>query len=235
MSTTSRTRIAAVTAAGTGLLAGLALGITGLASASASTPTSGPAAGAATGQAHGDHRGPRGDHRHGGRGGALVTAVNGNTISLDTPSGPKTVTVDSSTVYRHGGVTASLADVKPNEIVRVRLVDPAATSPVARQVSIEMARADGYVTGVTGQSFTVIGRDGFARSVQASSTTVYQDAGKTGSPAEIAVGKFVRAAGNVDPNGTTLDATRISTGNGPRMMGSDGGPAMMGPVGSGNG
>lgn len=223
----SRTRVVAVTAAGTGLAAGLALGITGL--ASATTPTLGASA-----PKHGHH------HHHDGRGmgfrgerrgGDLVTAVTGSTISLDTLRGPKTVTVTPATVYRRAGAKASLADVKPNEIVRVRLVDPKAANPVAAEVGIEMARAAGYVTSVSGQSFTVVGLDGFARTVTESSTTVYRDAGKTGSSSEVTVGKFVRSAGTVDPNGTTLDATRISIGNGPRMMGS-GAPGMMNPGGT---
>ena len=202
-----------VSAAGTGLVAGLALGVTGLANA-ASTSTSPSKSGSASVAGEGHH----GKHRD--RRGApdLVTAVSGSTLTLDTPSGVKTVTVTAATVYKHGQGTASLADVKPNEIVRVRFVDPTAAAPVAKSVRIELARADGYVTAVNGTSFTVIGRDGFARTVQESSTTVYRNAGAAGSPSEVTVGKLVRAQGNVDATGTTLDATRIGTGVPPRMQ-----------------
>lgn len=206
-------RVIGVSAAGTGLVAGLALGVTGFANAAGTTPsTSGSASVAGQGH-HGQHRGDR-DRR-----GApdLVTAVSGTTLTLDTPRGVKTVTLTPTTVYKHGQGTATLADVKPNEIVRVRFVDPMAAVLVAKSVGIEMARADGYVTAVNGTSFTIIGRDGFARTVQENSTTVYRNADAAGSPSELSVGKLVRVEGNVDANGTTLDATRIGTGMAPPM------------------
>jgi len=210
-------RLIGVSAAGTGLVAGLALGITGLANAASSSTTTSPSKSASASVAGHGHHGKH--HRDRDRRGAgdLVTAVSGNTLTLDTPGGVKTVTVTPATVYKHGRGTASLADVKPNEIVRVRFVDPTAAAPVAKSVRIELARADGYVTAVNGTSFTVIGRDGFARTVQESSTTVYRNAGSAGSPSEVTVGKLVRAEGNIDANGTTLDATRIGTGMPPRM------------------
>ncbi|GAC1611548.1 MAG: hypothetical protein NVS3B26_25520 [Mycobacteriales bacterium] len=223
----SRTRLVAATAAGTGLAAGLFLGVAGLASASTTTtsPSSAPDA-AASGQHHGPDGGPGRHGRHGrhGRGGALVTSVNGNTITLDTPRGTKTVTVNSATVYKHGTATAALSDVKVHYIVRVQLVDPNASAPVAKEVRIEMARVDGYVTAVSGSTVTVIDGGGFTRTVQESQATTYRDAGNAGSPAEVAVGKYIRAEGNVDPNGTTLDATRIGTGQ-PQPAPADSSPA----------
>ena len=203
-----RARRIAVTAAGSGLVAGLALGITGLASANTTTPTGSspaPAAGS-TGQHHG-HHGRR------GAGGALVTAVNENAITLDTASGSRTVTVNSATVYKHGTATAALSDVKVHDVVRVQLVDPTASTPVARQVQIVMARVDGYVTAVSGTgTITVIDRGGFTRTVRQSQATAYRTAGRAGGPAEVAVGTFIRAEGDVDSNGTTLDASRIGIG-----------------------
>jgi hypothetical protein len=212
-----RPRLIGAGVAGTGLVAGIALGVTGVASASTNTATSPAqlASASVAGQPqHGKHR--DGEDRHGA--GDLVTAVSGNTLTLDTPAGVKTVTVTPATVYRRGMGTASLADVKLNEIVRVRFVDPTATALVAKSVWIELARADGYVTAVNGTSFTLIGRDGFARTVQESSTTVYRNAGAAGSPTEVTVGKLIRAEGNVDANDTTLDATRIGTGIPPKKM-----------------
>jgi hypothetical protein len=205
-----RPRLIGVSAAGTGLFAGLALGVTGLANAASSTTTSPSTSGSASVAGQGHHGKHHGD-RDGRGAGDLVTAVSGNTITLDTPSGVETVTVTPASVYKHGQGTALLADVKPNEIVRVRFLDPTAAAPVAKSVRIELARADGYVTAVNGTSFTVIGRDGFARTVQESSTTVYRDAGAAGSPSEVRVGTLVRAEGNLDANGTTLTATRIGT------------------------
>ncbi len=147
-----RPRLSGVSAAGTGLVAGLALGVTGLANAASSTTTSPSTSGSASVAGQGHHGKHHGD-RDGRGAGDLVTAVSGNTITLDTPSGVKTVTVTPASVYKHGQGTALLADVKPNEIVRVRFLDPTAAAPVAKSVRIELARADGYVTAVNGTSF----------------------------------------------------------------------------------
>lgn len=211
----SRTRVVAVSAASTGLVVGLALGVTGLASAStpSPTPSTGSSAGSSAGQGPHGHRGGRGHHE-----GDLVTAVTSSTISLDTLSGPKTVALTPTTTYRRGGAAASLTDVKPNENVYLQLVDPTASALVAQQVFIEMAHAGGFVTSVNGQSFTLVGADGFSRTVTETSTTVYRNAGAAGSPSEVSVGKFIRAEGNVDPNGATLEATRIGTGDAPPRM-----------------
>lgn len=211
----SRTRVVAVTAASTGLVAGLALGVTGLASASTTTPTATTAAGASTAHSTAAHHHGDRDRRH--REGDLVTDVTAGTLSLDTPSGQKTVVVTPATIYRRGGKTVTAADVKPNETVRIVLVDPTATAPVAKTVRIEMARAAGYVTVVKGtSSFTIVGPDGFARKVTESTATVYRNAGAAGSPSEVTVGRFVRATGTVAADGTTLDAVVVGTGEAPR-------------------
>ena len=213
-----RPRLIVASAAGTGLVAGLALGVTGLAhAATPSSPATSASASAADATQHGRHHGKQ-------RGaGDLITAVNGNKVTLDTPLGVRNATVTSATVYKRGQSTATLADVKPNEIVGVRFVDPTASAVVIKSIQIELAHADGYVTAVNGTSFTVIGRDGFARTIQESPTTVYRNGGAAGGPSEVTVGKLVRAEGNVDANGTTLDATRIGTGTPPRPQ-PDAGP-----------
>lgn len=210
----SRTRLIAATAAGTGLVTGLGLGITGLANASTSTtPTTTGTTGTAPSTAA---KHPKGDRDHHGGPGALIQAVNGTaSLTLDTPRGVETVALTPATVYKRGTATVGLSDVKQGEIVRVAFVDPKATSLVAKTVRIEPARAAGYVTTVNSPtSFTITMPDGFTRTVQDSSTTVFTNAGAAGSAADVTVGKFVVAEGTVDANGTTLDAARIGTGGG---------------------
>ncbi|GAC1611614.1 MAG: hypothetical protein NVS3B26_26270 [Mycobacteriales bacterium] len=153
-----------------------------------------------------------------------MTGVNGNTITLDTPGGIRTVTVNSATVYKRGTATAALSDLKVHDVVRVQLVDPNSATPVARWIRIQMAGVDGYVIAVNATSFTVIDRDGFTRTVQESPATTYRNAGSAGTPAEVAVGTFIRAEGIVASNGTTLDATRVGTGR-PQTGPDDGAPA----------
>lgn len=208
----SRSRLVAITAAGTGLVAGLALGATSLASASTSTPSK-PSSGTAaaspghTGKAHQGHR-----RAHQRRIGDLVTDVTGSTISFDTPRGAKTVTVNSTTTYARGTTAASLADVRKGEIVRIGFVDPKATALVAKHVRIELAHEAGYVQSVSGGTVTIIDRGGFTRTILESSATLYRTDGTAGKATDIAAGKFLRAVGNVAQDGSTLDASRIWTG-----------------------
>ena len=235
MTMSVRSRLVAVTAAGTGLAAGLALGVTGLASAA---PTSGSTTTAASGglaQHAGKHDGK--GHRQGRehhRAGALVTAVNGNTLTLDTPRGGQTVTVTAATRYQHGAAAAALADVHAGETGRVALVDPAATSPVATTVRSELAHEAGYVHSANGSTVTIIDGNGFTRTVQENPTTSYRTNGATGSPSDVTVGRFIRVQGNVEANGTTLNASKIAVGMGkrPARTPAGGGSAPSGTAGS---
>jgi len=216
MTMSVRSRLVAVTAAGTGLAAGLALGVTGLASAAPSSGSTTTAASSGTAQHAGKHGGK--GHREGRehRAGALVTAVHGNTLMLDTPRGVQTVSVTAATRYQHGAAAAALADVHAGEIVRVALVDPAATSAVAKTVRIELAHEAGYVHSANGSTVTIIDGNGFTRTVQENPATSYRTNGATGSPLDVTVGRFIRVQGNVDANGATLDASKIAVGMGKR-------------------
>jgi len=224
MTMSVRSRLVAVTAAGTGLAAGLLLGVTGLASAA---PTSGSTTTAASGgpAQHAGKHGGKG-HREGRehhRAGALVTAVNGNTLTLDTPRGVQTVTLAAATRYQHGAAADALADVHAGEIVQVALVDPTATSPVAKTVRIELAHEAGYVHSANGSTVTIIDGNGFTRAVQENPTTSYRTNGATGSPSDVTVGRFIRVQGNVDANGATLNASKIAVGMGKRPARTPGG------------
>ncbi len=235
MTMSVRSRLVAVTAAGTGLAAGLLLGVTGLASAA---PTSGSTTTAASGgpAQHAGKHGGKG-HREGRehhRAGALVTAVNGNTLTLDTPRGVQTVTLAAATRYQHGAAADALADVHAGEIVQVALVDPTATSPVAKTVRIELAHEAGYVQSANGSTVTIIDGNGFTRAVQENPTTSYRTNGATGSPSDVTVGRYIRVQGNVDANGATLDASKIAVGMGkrPARIPAGGGSAHSGTAGS---
>lgn len=205
----TRGRKVAVLAGSAGLMAGLVLGATGLASATPN-PDSSPAAAGSTTQPGEHHQGRHEDRRHGA--GDLVTAISGDKLSLDTPQGPKTVTLTSSTTYKHGKAAATVADVKPNEIVRIQYVDRAATNLVAKRVDIELAREVGYVTQVQGPLVTITDINGFTRVIQESATTTYRNKAAAGSATDVTVGSFIRAVGNVDGTGTVLQATEIGVG-----------------------
>lgn len=69
---------------------------------------------------------------------------------------------------------------------------------------------DGTVRTIAGDTITVTDLDGFTRTIEVSSDTTYtQNRSSTGESA-VTKGRFLHAAGSVDSNGTTLDATSIS-------------------------
>jgi len=229
----TRGRRVALVAGSVGLVAGLGLGVNGLASAASTTPTT-PPTGAPGQPGHGprgDHGPGRGDHgpRHGA--GGLVTAVTGTQLTVDTPRGTKTVALTPATTYRHGRATATRTDLKVGEIVRVRLVDPAATAAVAKAVEIEPAHVGGFVRAVDGSTLKLVDGSGFTRTIRTSSATTYEKDGAAAQASALTVGSFVRAEGVVDPDGTTLDAARVATGHPARPAGAPGGKAGNGPAG----
>lgn len=203
----------ALAAGSAGLAGGLALGVVGIASASSGSPS---APKAASSQEH--HDGKRGgrhgdDHvrRHGP--GSLVTAVTATQLTLDTPGGTKTVALTPATTYHRGRSKAAFTDLKSGEIVRVRLLNRKAAVPVAKSVDIQPAGLAGYVTAINGSSMTVVDPAGFTRTVKTAASTTYRKNGAAGTASEVVVGSFIRAQGSVDPDGSTLDATRIEMGH----------------------
>ena len=226
-----------------GLVGGLALGVTGFASAADPTPT--PSAGVDRQDgAHPFDKGPGHGPKQGrglGRAGGLVTAVSASSVTVRTPGGTKKIGLTGSTTYYAGPTKATKAILSVGDIIGVRLADPKAASPVATVVTVLPAHLAGFVTKVDGSTITVVDESGFTRTIRTSSSTTYEKDGATASSSAVTVGTFVRALGTVDSDGTTLDATRVSTGvptkgdrpGGP-MGGRFGGP-MGGPMGGGPG
>jgi hypothetical protein len=99
---------------------------------------------------------------------------------------------------------------------------PAPPAPAAPKV--HQPHLDGTVTSVSGSTVLIKDHEGFTRTIVTSSKTTYQD----GLKAALAVGTKIHAEGTVASNGTSLDATVISTDRGPA-----GGPAGRGPRGPG--
>jgi hypothetical protein len=211
---TTRTRWA-IGFGSAGLAAGLALGVTGLAGAASPSPSPGTPSQPHT-RAHtfrgfgGLGAGPFLGRRLGL--GGLVSSVAGNTLSIRTPRGIEKVVLTSSTAYLRGSSKVTKGALTPGEVVRVRLVDPRATTLTAAEVAIVPAELSGYVTAVGSDTIILTDLSGFTRTVRTSDSTSYVKDGASSTRAAITVGAFVRAAGAVDADGTTLDATRVATG-----------------------
>jgi hypothetical protein len=69
----------------------------------------------------------------------------------------------------------------------------------------------GVVTAVTvsGNNITISDHQGFTRLILVGATTTYNNAGASGTLADVIVGAHIRAEGLVDANGTTLDALNV--------------------------
>lgn len=197
----------------TGLVAGVSVGVTGL--AWASSPSSSP-----------EHHAPKAPSGPGGGPEDLVTtAPSGttSTLTVDTPSGSKTFSVNASTTYWAGQSAAQESDIADGKLVWVRTVPtkrgaPQPSQPVAASIQLVPARVGGYVTSAaptTGAStFTLTDMSGFTRTVKLSTSTTYTEP-KTTSPTytNITTGDFVSVRGTVDVDGTTLDASAVRIGD----------------------
>ncbi|HEV7187775.1 MAG TPA: DUF5666 domain-containing protein [Blastococcus sp.] len=135
----------------------------------------------------------------------LVTGINGTSLTADTPKGPKTFTLTSSTTYRRGNTKLTEADIKAGELVRIRTAKGGTT---AKSVAIAPAVLTGYVQSLSGSTLTVLDRSGFSHQVSTTGAT-YKKNGAAGQASDVAVGRLVRVQGFIDANGSTVDASTI--------------------------
>jgi hypothetical protein len=215
-----------VVAGSAGLVGGLALGVTGFANAANPTPSPSP-----TKHQPGERRPGGPEH---GRAGGLVSAVTGTSLTVRTPDGTKTIALSSTTTYANGETAATKSILKVGEVVFVKLVDPAATAPVAAAVTVLPAHLRGFVTKVEGSTVTIVDESGFTRTLTTISATTYEKDGVKATSSVLTVGALVRTLGTVDADGTTLDATKISVGkpahaDGPKGFGHRGPGSFDGP------
>ena len=106
--------------------------------------------------------------------------------------------------------------------------DTATDSSTSTERPAHEPHLHGTVVSVDGSTITITDRDGFTRTILVSSATVY-DGDLT---ADLAVGTEIRAAGTVNSNGTSLDATTVGTApTGGPGDGGKGGPGDGGPRG----
>jgi hypothetical protein len=214
--TTSRTRFG-IAVGSAGLVAGLALGITGFASAADPTPSPGASvqSDSPREQFRERLRERLQHHKQGlaGRfGGGLVSGVSATSLSVRTPAGAKSIGLTGETVFYEGRTKSTRSAVEVGDIVKVRLVDPKADSPVAAVVHVVPAGLAGWVTAVDGGTLTITDRDGFTRTVTTSGSTEWRKDGEPATAAIATVGTFLRARGEVASNGTTLEATSVAVG-----------------------
>lgn len=211
--TISRSHLALTTA---GLVGGLALGVTGLAQAADPSPDTSSGPGQVLREKMHDRMGMPGGRMdrpmRGGYGG-LVTAIDGDSITVRTPRGTETLGLTGSTTYYEGPTRATRSAVDTGEVVHVRVIDPQATKKVAAVVTVVPAHLGGWVTAVSDSTITITDHNGFTRTIRTSSSTTYLKDGQTATRSAVKVGTMVRAVGEVASDGTTLQASRVATGS----------------------
>jgi hypothetical protein len=154
-----------------------------------------------------------GDHGGFGMGGATITAISGNGISLKTPDGwTRTITVDSGTTYAKGGATITLGDLKVGDQVSFRETKETDGSYSIDSVQVIVPHVGGSVTAVSGSTITVTDRDGAAVTIKVTGSTTYDVAGATSELSDIKVGMFLVAEGTQNSDGS-ITATTVRAGD----------------------
>jgi hypothetical protein len=164
---------------------------------------------------------------HGMRGAVTVAAIDGTRLSLRTDDGwTRTIDASGATISKEGA-TASLADIKVGDEVVFAQQRNADGTYTITNVTIVQPHVGGAVTATSASSITLKDRDGATVTVQVTSATTYEVAGKSNATlADVTVGAMVMASGTKNADGsltaTTVRAFTPGQG-GPGMDGRGGG------------
>jgi outer membrane lipoprotein SlyB len=155
-----------------------------------------------------------------GRGvGGRVTAIDGNTLTVENPQGDTgTIVTNSDTQFTVNGEDGSLADISVGMFAGARgEMNEDSTQVTATQVraSDEMPRrkdhhgVGGEVTAINGDTITVKNPHGDTGTIVTNSDTQFIVNGEDGSLADISVGMFAGARGEMNEDGTQVTATQV--------------------------
>jgi hypothetical protein len=153
--------------------------------------------------------GGRGGHGFGHMfGGITITAISGNSISLETKDGwTRTITVDADTTFTKGGDDVALGDLAVGDQIGFRQTLEDDGSWTIDAVAVILPHVGGEVTAVNGSTITVEQRDGTAATITVNADTEYTVNGEDAALADIEVGMFLVAEGEEDAGGGITAAT----------------------------
>lgn len=120
--------------------------------------------------------------------------------------------VGTGTSYFYSdGSSASAANATPNNVVNVQSTAPTTSggNRVAQRVIIRLATLTGVVTSNIGGVIKIADTQGFTHVVNTGGATICRQGGSPIACSSIPDGSVIEAVGKVDPDGVTLDATRI--------------------------
>jgi hypothetical protein len=144
-----------------------------------------------------------------GFGGITITAINGNSISLETADGwTRTITVDSGTTYSKSGATTALADLKVGDEIGFRQTHEDSGAWTIDSIVVILPHVGGEVTKVSGSTITVEQRDGTSATITVNGQTTYNVDGDGAKLADVKVGMFLVAEGTKNADGS-LTASKV--------------------------
>ncbi len=141
----------------------------------------------------------------------VVTAVNGSTLTITGRNGVShTITVTGATQYTEAGQAAALSAIVPGSLITATGTEASGNTLTATHVTIRLPQFAGRVTAVQGDTITISGAFGVAKTVVTSDTTTFTaPGGAVTSLSSIMVGGRIRAQGTVSSDGLTLTALHV--------------------------
>jgi hypothetical protein len=139
----------------------------------------------------------------------LVTAASLTSFTLNRSNGTTTTfSITNTTTFTEGSTVLSAAALQVGDSANVDVNSLAPTT--ALSVNILLAQLSGPVTAVSGNTITIRGGKGFARTINVTDATTYTLSGATASLTDVTVGEHITAQGTVDADMTSLDATSVA-------------------------
>lgn len=138
-----------------------------------------------------------------------VTVLSSTSVTLDRLNGvTEAFTITPTTTFHQGSTVLTAANLVVGDRVNVRVNSKAPTTALA--IGIELAALSGRVSAVAGNAITITTNKGFSRAIAVSSTTTYSMGGASATLANVTVGSEIVAVGLIDPDLTTLDASKVA-------------------------
>lgn len=154
------------------------------------------------------------DGRGMGFGDITITAISGNSISLETEDGwTRTITVDSGTTYTRSGATIVLGDLEVGDTIGFRQTLESNGTWSIDSITVILPRAGGTVSKIDGSTITVTQRGGSTATIKVNGSTRYSINGNDGAAlSDVKAGMFLVAEGTKNSDGS-LTATSVRAGN----------------------
>ena len=170
----------------------------------------------------GGRGGPGGPGFGHGMGGITITAISGNSISLATADGwTRTITVDSGTTYSKSGATIALGDLAVGDQVGFRQTKETDGTFTIDSIVVVLPHLGGEITAIDGSTITVTQRDGSTGTIKVDGDTTYTVNGNGASLADVKVGQFMVAEGELNSDGS-LAAANVHAGDKGELRGPGG-------------